>query len=318
MADLSQPLVLQIDGIKDIRRLSAALEQYNAKADATQAQYEACAADYKATREQIAKMTPGAEGAERVISILRGDPVGPRDPSQPISALEAAAQEAAEAVHNQKSAIRVLGGAFYVGGVEWVQDVARLVRDAATAIRHLREETTPADTTRQSPLRDAVADTVKVIQNLRAELDRARVVAAADFETIQARDKEIDALRSERGLMQHSIDTWRGRANDLQQKIDATAPREPEVKLIAALKERLAAANATISELARDNTELREEVAAAEAFAAKTKPFIEAARAGHVYAAFGQWVIPEGGEGERVGNLRSIRVVYNVGDLKCL
>ncbi len=122
------PIDIKLEGIEDIRRLSAALEQYNAKAGA-------CAADYKAT----------AEEAARAVCILRGEPVAPRLPSQPISVLESAAQEASEAVYNQKSAIRVLGGALYVGGVEWVQDVARLVRDTSTAIRHLREETTPAD-----------------------------------------------------------------------------------------------------------------------------------------------------------------------------
>jgi predicted nucleic acid-binding Zn-ribbon protein len=77
-------------------------------------------------------------------------------------------------------------------------------------------------------------------------------VAAADFETIQARDKEIEKLQTDRSMLKHSIDTWRGRCNDLEQQIANAAPREHETKLIQALKIRLAEANDTIRKQAEE------------------------------------------------------------------
>jgi septal ring factor EnvC (AmiA/AmiB activator) len=302
MADLAQPLILQIDGIKDIRRLSAALEQYNAKA--------------------------GGWGfdADRLREEIEQRQIYPTTKDHKPGKLEAAAHDLIKAHRDVCADYKLTLGretemraeiAKMTPEVEHHRKRRRDYENAAVAnsraVHILRGEPVgPRDPSQPiSLLESAAVEASNLIEALREALKAERV-------TIAARDKEIDALRSERGLMQHSIDTWRGRCNDLQQKIDAAAPREPEVKLIAALKERLAAANATICELARDNTELREEVAVAEAFAAKTKPFIEAARAGHVYAAFGQWVIPEEGEGKRAGKYREIRVSYSVEDLKCL
>jgi len=292
------PIDIKLEGIEDIRRLSAALEQYNAKAGA-------CAADYKAT----------AEEAARAVCILRGEPVAPRLPSQPISVLESAAQEASEAVYNQKSAIRVLGGALYVGGVEWVQDVARLVRDTSTAIRHLREETTPADTTRQSPLRDAVGAAVKVIQNLRDRVAardkevarlmdtvrRCDITHEQQAETIRAEREKIDQLRADAVQMAHRAtlaeSASRGHVEEIERMRGTTAARDEH---IAALQLQLAARE--------------EELKAAEAEIAKRDPLIKAIREGHVYAAFGEWVVPRSAATEP----GRISIYFDAGDKKCL
>lgn len=170
-------------------------------------------------------------------------------------------------------------------------------------------------------------------QKTRAALGLGRMAQAP--EVLAA----IDALQVDASMKQHTIDGLRGRAHDLEQTIAKAAPVESDKKLADALKMRLAEANDTIAKQADvikhmheeyhqlqarkqgadyDLERAKEEIAFAEAEAAKYKPLIEAVRAGHVYAAFGEWVIPEAGTATRAGLYREIKITYSVEDKRCL
>lgn len=142
-------------------------------------------------------------------------------------------------------------------------------------------------------------------QKIRAALGLGRMAQAP--EVLAA----IDALQVDASMKQHTIDGLRGRAHDLEQTIAKAAPVESDKKLADALKMRLAEANDTIAKQADvikhmheeyhqlqalkqgadyDLERAKEEIAFAEAEAAKYKPLIEAVRGGFVYGFRGQWV----------------------------
>jgi hypothetical protein len=217
MADF-KPIEVKVEGLDDIRRLSAALEQYNAARDGVEKLqnelnwFKGVNTDLLNQNEAYRGQIDSArQEGSRVACILRGEPVGPRDPGQPISVLESAALEAAEAVHNEKSAVKVIGG----------------LREA------LKVE------------RVALADRDKKIARLMDTIRRCDITHDQQAETIRAEREKIDQLMADAIQMAHRAtlaeSASRGHVEEIERLREEVAAAEAEIAqrdpLIKAIRE---------------------------------------------------------------------------------
>lgn len=137
-----KPIAVKIEGLEDMRRLSAALEQYNASSRGDATQINRIEAHLTDARGKLAVLE---RATVRAVAILNGDPCRPPLPGEPLSVIEEAALSAK-------------------GAARRADEIGRVQRDLSEA---------------------------------RAELDRARVVAAADLETLRSRDNQIDQMAAD-------------------------------------------------------------------------------------------------------------------------
>lgn len=308
MAKLEQ-VSIELIGVEDMRRLSAALEQYNAGSRGDAAQINRLEVHLTEARDELAyafniiknrnMRQLGASYKTELLSAI-ADLVD-RDVRREIVAAELA--KAHDRIHQldqvldqQVAALKKARADVDDQGNEVNGERARRV-ELENKVRRLE-----ADLRKEQKIKVFVNDEC---QKIRAALGLTPLAQAP--EVLAA----IDALQVDRSMQAHTVGVLRGRVNDLQEQVAKAAPVEYDKKLAGALKMCLAEANDQIAKMADvikhmheeyhqlqarkqgaefDLERAKEEIAFAEAETAKYKPLIEAVRGGFVYGFRGKWV----------------------------
>lgn len=303
MAKLTDAIAIKLEGVEDIKRLSAALETYNANRPAMQAQYAEAIAlytsatvDAKELRDELASVhniiknrtmrIPGnaykTELLSAVADLVDRDVRRELEPEGPgyavarlqISELQAALDRARSEISQRGAEIEKLR--------DEADRAAKTHDDQAHTIRKQRDELEEMRRLLKRAQWDA-SEATRILQGKRSE-------PLNPSETLNPLLREVsDVMRTLTGnsatisKLQQDLTRRNVEAEELRR---AAEQRDEVIKHLHAEYHELEARKQVVQfELDR----AQDEIAAAEQYAAKYKPVVEAMREGAVYAAFGEW-----------------------------